>query len=194
MPDLGSSWVGRRTAFLALDTSTSKPWGSPGSSLRASAFSRMLASPQASVRLRTLIGWSRQLESITWCKISGHPHALHYLPDSAVRDVWETQGIWLIYIYTYTYTYIYIHAVELKIRPRFGGFWVENPSKVALKIRPRFFLLAFPIFIVFFAGLKKTQIVCRGAKNFLAVCQGVKKGFSKKNVHFLFLSFLCWNK
>ena len=24
---------------------------------------------------------------------------------------------------------------------------------------------------------------------FLAVCQGVKKGFSKKNVHFLFLSF-----
>ena len=29
---------------------------------------------------------------------------------------------------------------------------------------------------------------------FLAVCQGVKKRVFEKNVHFLFLSFLCWKK
>ena len=87
------------------------------------------------------------------------------------------------------YIYIYMHAVELKIRPRFGGFWVENPSKVALKIRPRFFLLVFPSFIVFFAG-QKTQIVCRGAKIvFWQFVRVSKKGFLKKMCTFCFRLF-----
>ena len=48
---------------------------------------------------------------------------------------------------------------------------------------------------MFFAGLKLTQIVCRGAKIiFWQFVRVSKKGFRKKNVHFLFLSFLCWNK
>ena len=58
-----------------------------------------------------------------------------------------------------------------------------------------FFCLFFPSFIVFFGYLKKTQIVCRCAKIFFWQFVKVsKKGFSKKNVHFLFLSFLCWKK
>ena len=73
-------------------------------------------------------------------------------------------------------------------------------SKLGPRLRQNlvqdFFLLVFPQFYSFFLGiLKKTQIVCRGAKiiswQFVRVS---KKGFSKKNVHFLFLSFLCWRK
>ena len=60
---------------------------------------------------------------------------------------------------------------------------VENPSKIL-------FCLFFPQFYSGFCWSKKTQIVCRGAKiifwQFLRVS---KKGFSKKDVHFLFLSF-----
>ena len=37
-----------------------------------------------------------------------------------------------------------------------------------------------------FGGILKTQIVCRGAKIFLAVCQGFKKGFRKKMCTFCF--------
>ena len=91
---------------------------------------------------------------------------------------------------------IYIYAVESKLGPKFGFFWVKTWSKVASKLGPRFFFcLFFPKFIVFFGYLKKTQIVCRGAKIiFWQFVRVSKKGFSKKNVHFLFLSFLCWRK
>ena len=52
------------------------------------------------------------------------------------------------------------------------------------------FLLVFPQFYSVLGYLEKTQIVCRGAKIiFWQFVRGVKKGFSKKNVHFLFLSF-----
>ena len=43
---------------------------------------------------------------------------------------------------------------------------------------------------MFFGHLKKTQIVCRGAKIiFWQFVRVSKKGIRKKNVHFLFLSF-----
>ena len=57
--------------------------------------------------------------------------------------------------------YIYIYAVESKLGPRFGVFWVKTRSKVASKLGPRFFFLLvfFPSFIVFLGYLKNTNSV-----------------------------------
>ena len=73
---------------------------------------------------------------------------------------------------------------ESKLGPRLGQNLVQD-----------FYLLVFPQFYSVFRVCLKSQIVCRGAQIFFGQFVRVsKKGFSKKNVHFLFLSFLCWRK
>ena len=99
-----------------------------------------------------------------------------------------------VYLNTLVYTCVYTYAVAPELGPRFGVFWDRTWSKVAPELGPKCFWLVFPQFYSVF-GMLKSQRVCRGSKIiFLAVCQGVKQGFSKKNVHFLFFSFLCWKK
>ena len=57
------------------------------------------------------------------------------------------------------YIYIYIYAVESKLGPRFGFFWVKTWSKVGSKLGPRFFWLVLPSFIVFWSMFKITNSV-----------------------------------
>ena len=95
-----------------------------------------------------------------------------------------------IYIYICIYThicmslsiYIYIYAVESKLGPRFGLFWVKTWSKVASKLGPRFCFACLPLFYSVFLAFLKSQVVCRGAKKCFAGCRGVKKGFCKKGL------------
>ena len=54
------------------------------------------------------------------------------------------------------------------------------------------FCLFFPQFYSVFWACLKSQIVCRGAK--IGNLSGCQKRVLEKNVHFLFLSFLCWKK
>ena len=86
------------------------------------------------------------------------------------------------------YVYIYTHVAESKLGPRFGFF----ESKLGPRLRQNLVqdvLLVFPSFIVFFGVFLKSQIVCRGAKNYMWQFAGVSKiGFSKKQVAF-FVSF-----
>ena len=77
------------------------------------------------------------------------------------------------HIYIYIYTYIYCR--------------VKNLSK-------NFVCLLFPNFIVLWESKKNTNSVYGCENNFFVGYRGVKKGVSKKNVHFLFLSFFMLDK
>ena len=70
---------------------------------------------------------------------------------------------------------------ESKLGPRLGQSLVQD-----FRLFPKFYSIL---------GISKSQIVCRGAKIcFWQFVMVSRKGFSKKNVHFLLLSFLCWKK
>ena len=84
---------------------------------------------------------------------------------------------------------IYICAVKLKAGPRFGGFKVENWSKLKVKYWSKFLFTVFPVFIVFFGVCSKTQIVSLCAKIvFSRNCLGVKNEvFKYKSAFFGFV-------
>ena len=90
------------------------------------------------------------------------------------------------------YIYIEIYAVESKPGPGFGGFLSQNLVQGCVKTWSKiFFCLFFPSFVVFFGYLKKTQIVCTGAKNFWQFVKVVKKRvFEKKCALFVFVFFM----
>ena len=109
-------------------------------------------------------------------------------------------SILYIYIYIYMCCRVKIWSkiwgfIESKFGPRFG-FLSQNLVRLRLhqNLVQDFYWLVFPQFYNVVWVSYKTQIVCRGEKIFLGSssrCQ--TKGF-RKNVRFLFLSFLCWRK
>ena len=90
--------------------------------------------------------------------------------------------------------YIYILQSQNLVQD-LGFFESKLGPRLRQNLVQDFFLLVFPQFYSVFWVCLKSQIVCRGAKIlFWQFVRVSKKGFSKKNVHFLFLSFLCWKK
>ena len=88
------------------------------------------------------------------------------------------------------YIYIYLYVVESKLGPRFGFF----ESRLGPRWRQNLvqeFLLVLPNFIVFLDTSKKHKQCVGVRKYFVAVCQGVKKGCSKKKCAlFVFVFFM----
>ena len=88
--------------------------------------------------------------------------------------------------------YIYMRC-RVKIWSKIWVFLSQNLVQGCVKTWSKIcFCLFSHNFIVFFGYLKNTHIVCRGPKIFFwQFVRLSKKGFfSKKNVHFLFLSFM----
>ena len=82
----------------------------------------------------------------------------------------------------------------LKTQTTWSKIWGFFESKLGPRLRQNlvqdFFACFFPNFIVFFGYLKKTQIVCRGAKIiFWQFVRLSKKGFRKKMCTFCFCLF-----
>ena len=76
---------------------------------------------------------------------------------------------------------IYIYAIESKICPRLGLFWVKNLAKVESKIGPRrFFACFFPV--PWPLGVPKTHKQCVGVRTYLLLqaVKASKKGGSTK--------------
>ena len=99
------------------------------------------------------------------------------------------------YIYIYV-CHIYIYVVELKAGPRFGVSSVKNWSKPSVKNWSKFF--CFTVFshsIVFWGIFENTNSVtlCQNSVCVFFFILGMSKmRCSKRKLHFVFLSFLCW--
>ena len=89
-----------------------------------------------------------------------------------------------IYIYLFIHTHI---CCRVKLGPRFGFFELKLGPKVASKLGPRFSGLFSLILECFLVILKKTQIVCRGAKIVFGSLSGWV--FEKKCAFFVFVFF-----